>query len=801
MTLFANLRASRLIAQIKAAGSPQAMGQPLEGLRALGDEAVEALVQALCDCEGSAAAALTEVLTSALSARTAGHCLAALSGPDPRAAAAATRALAGSKSYPTVLLLEALANAKVPRQPLYEVLQAQRRRMVPRELLAAAYKLAANDKALVLRLVGELAGPELVPDLVSRLDGKDPMVRLHLVNILARFNLPEVKTALSGLLHDPNKMIRSAALAGMATLDGPVDLAAVCQVLRDSEIDVQNHAIDVLVKAGDPMVVRHLVPILKDESEYARRAAVEVLNELAEPRLVKFLLAALKDADWWVRSRAGDALGKIGGPRVIQAVLELARDEDAEIRRSAIEILNQTRDESAVSHLLEATQDSDWWVCERAVDALAAIGSPRALPRLLQMLQDTQIRSLPVVVHALSKLGDARCIDALLPLLSHEDRQVRLDTIAALVRLADDKRVAAVRVQLQALAVHVDAATASAAMAALNSLEARFGNGTARVSVLADETNTFKLRPAEAPRQAPTADAATQLRARVLEQAGQGRLDLSLLRAGDLIEGRYRYLQRIGKGAFGTVVLVEDTVVDDQLILKFLNPSVCEDEEVLKRFVHELRYSRKITHRNIIRIYDFLRIQGNYAISMEYFPSHTLTSEMEGGKPLSLQRLLRFGIDISTGMTVAHAAGIVHRDLKPANVLINDEDLVKIVDFGVAAAHREGDTQLTRTGYVIGSPKYMSPEQVMGRRIDERADIYSTGIMLYEMATGAPPYAQGDHMAVMYQHVQGKARPPQELNPQLPEAVGHVILRAMAPDKQTRFQTMPELRAALENLA
>ena len=217
--------------------------------------------------------------------------------------------------------------------------------------------------------------------------------------------------------------------------------------------------------------------------------------------------------------------------------------------------------------------------------------------------------------------------------------------------------------------------------------------------------------------------------------------------------------------------------------------------------MHELRYSRKITHRNIIRIYDFLRIQGNYAISMEYFPSHTLTSEVEDGNPLPVDRLLQYGIDICTGMNVAHTAGIVHRDLKPANVLINGEGLLKIVDFGVAAAHREGDTQLTRTGYVIGSPKYMAPEQIMGRRIDERADIYSTGIMLYEMATGAPPYANGDHMAVMYQHVQGKARPPQELNAALPEAVGEVILKAMATDKLARFQTMPELCAALQKLA
>jgi eukaryotic-like serine/threonine-protein kinase len=214
--------------------------------------------------------------------------------------------------------------------------------------------------------------------------------------------------------------------------------------------------------------------------------------------------------------------------------------------------------------------------------------------------------------------------------------------------------------------------------------------------------------------------------------------------------------------------------------------------------VHELRYSRKITHKNVIRIYDFLYIQGNYAISMEYFPSHTLGSEVVNEKPVELKRAMQFGIDICTGMTVAHQLGIVHRDLKPANVLINQEGFLKVVDFGVAAAQREGDTQLTKTGYVIGSPKYMAPEQILGKKVDERADIYSLGVILYEMLTGTPPYHRGDHMSVMYQHVQGRARPPIELNPSLPQGISDLVMKCMAVDKEKRFATMDEVNVALE---
>ncbi|MEQ1834705.1 MAG: serine/threonine-protein kinase [Candidatus Eisenbacteria bacterium] len=165
---------------------------------------------------------------------------------------------------------------------------------------------------------------------------------------------------------------------------------------------------------------------------------------------------------------------------------------------------------------------------------------------------------------------------------------------------------------------------------------------------------------------------------------------------------------------------------------------------------------------------------------------------------MDLKRAIGFASDLCTGMTVAHQVGIVHRDLKPANVLINKEGLLKIVDFGVAAAQREGDTQLTKTGYVIGSPKYMAPEQILGKKVDERADIYAVGVIMYEMMTGVPPYTRGDHMSVMYQHVQGKARSPKEVNPQLPDGLGELIMKAMAVDKAKRFQTMEEMRVALQ---
>ncbi|MEJ0087610.1 MAG: HEAT repeat domain-containing protein [Pseudomonadota bacterium] len=842
MSFFTNIRADRFITELKEAtdvAAPQTQ-KAIAKLRELGAGAIEPVTAALADADKIATVAYIEVLTGLVNQKTFPKFIESMVTGSPRVVAGVAWALSSSRAYPPTMLLDALGTEGIAKSALLDVITAHRARLSVREILAAAYKQEANEKAALFRILGELATDNDLPELVGRLNGKDPVARLHIINILSRFPKPEVQRALQQQLGDTNKLVRAATLSALARMDGPIDIEKVCALLRDPEIDVQNKAIDVVIRANDPETIKFLIPVLKDENEYARRAAVEVLNEIGNAKSVKELLEAVSDDDWWVRSRAADALGKIGGPRVVEAVLQLVGDQDEDIRRAAVEILNQTKDDRAVGHLIEATKDKDWWVSERAVDALAEIGSKRAVPRLVEMLDSTPPKSLPVVVRALGRLGDYKVIDAVLPLLSREEKDIRLEAINSLAKLADERRLEHIRVQIQAQTTSAEQTVAQAALRALSDLDSRFSVSGTRLSSTQNRVPDMapRDRPAAAtqapsaaqmaappvppprprvevppPRPAaappPTAQAAarTQLMSeqevqRVVKEAekmaGPQKLDIQTLKPGDIIEGRYKYVERIGKGAFGTVLLMEDTVVDERLILKFLNPNVSEDEEIMKRFVHELRYSRKITHHNVIRIYDFLFIQGNYAISMEYFPSHTLGSEVVGEKPMPLQRALGFGIDICTGMEVAHAVGIVHRDLKPANVLINAEGLLKIVDFGVAAAQREGDTQLTKTGYVIGSPKYMAPEQILGKKVDQRADVYALGVILYEIMCGVPPYARGDHMSVMYQHVQGKARPPREINPGLPPGLPEVIMQAMSVDKDKRYQTMPELRAALE---
>ncbi len=793
MSLFANYRADRLIAEVKSSGNPASplALKALEKLIALGPDAIDPIVDALATSEKKETTAYVETLSRLIDSKTLPILLKSMSEANGRAMSGIAWALSTSKNYPAHALLDALAKPGMPKQALLDVITAQKSRYTVRELLNAAYTQEPSERNGLFKIIGEIADESSVDDLLARIEGKDPVARLHIINVLARFNLPKVQQAVQKQLKDNSKFIRSAALSALSKMDGQFDMPLIVGMLRDPEIEVQNKAVDVVVKANHPETIKYLVDVLKDENEYARRAAVEVLNVVGTSKSVKYLLEVIADSDWWVRTRAADALGKIGGPRVVDAVLSLIKDENQDIRRAAIEILNQTKDERAVAQLIEATRDPDWWVSERAVDALAEIGSTKALPRFIDMLQG-EAKSLPTVIRAIGKIGDQRSLESLLPMLSRPENEIKVEAIAALAKLADERRADTIRVRLQAVTTSADGTLSQAVARAMQELDNRFSTqqiaANKRAEKMQEPAKTLLIDNAALANVVKQAE----------ESAASAKLDIATLKPGDVIEGRYKFIEKIGKGAFGTVLLMEDTVVEERLILKFLNPNVSSDEEMMKRFVHELRYSRKITHKNVIRIYDFLYIRGNYAISMEYFPSHTLGGEIVNEKPVALKRAVKFGIDIATGMAVAHQAGIVHRDLKPANVLIDNDSLLKIVDFGVAAAQSQGDTQLTKTGYVIGSPKYMAPEQILGKKVDERADIYSLGVIMYEMFAGVPPYSRGDHMSVMYQHVQGKARQPIEINKELPIELNNLVMKCMSLDKAKRAQTMDELRLALE---
>lgn len=814
MSFLASFRSDQVLSQLIAEPDPASSKSLnlVEKLKKAGNRVIPKLIDALALSDKSHTMVLVDILGSLVNDKNLDMYREGLADGNERVVSGTAWALSSSTDYNPNALLEFFDDPEVSKAALIEILRVHKEDLSVHELMQRAYDCEPKETAAIFRIIEDTLKPDMVPDLIARMGGKDPLIKVHLMNLLARFDKSEIVHALEVQLKDNNKMVRSAALSALGNRGRNINIDKVANLLTDPDLDVQGKAVDVLIKAQHPDTVKYLVAALKDESEYARRAAVEVLNEIGGENSVKDLLEAIKDDDWWVRSRAGDALAEIGGPKVVDSVVKLISDEDEEVRRSAIEILNATKSNRAEDHLIKATSDSDWWVRERAVDALSKIGSTKALPTLESMLgQDSKTDT--VVIRALGKLGSHQHIGAILPMLKRPEREIQIEAIKAISHLTNESQADTVRNLLQKIKQSDEATIINAADRAIKDIDAKFSRTVmeqnVRAEKIAENTKTLLvdnedldklLHEAKEQSAVALADGDGDVVPVPAAAPVNTILDISTLNPGDVIDGRYKYIEKIGKGAFGTVLLMHDDVVDEQLILKFLNPNVSSDEEMMKRFVHELRYSRKITHRNVIRIYDFLNLQGCYAISMEYFPSHTLSGEIPDAKPMDLTKALGFSRDMATGMTVAHQAGVIHRDLKPANILVNDEGLLKIVDFGVAAAASSGDTQLTKTGYVIGSPKYMAPEQILGKKVDATADVYSVGVIMYEMATGVPPYSRGDHMSVMYQHVQGKAKSCQELNPALPDDFAAVIVKAMSVDKSKRFQSMEELTDALDTV-
>jgi len=819
VSILSGYRADQLVSQLVAEQKPDSPSAKrlVSRIKKIGPKAIPKAIDALALSDKSHTMVFVDILTSMLNDKTLELYKEGLADGNERVVSGTSWALSSSTDYRANSLLDWFDDPEVSKPALIEVLRVHKQDLSIHDLLQRAYESEPKESGALFKIIEEIVKPEMLPDLVSRMGGRDPVIKVHLIGLVSKFNKPEVNQALEIQLKDANKMVRGAALSALATRGAAVNIEAVSKLLRDPDIDVQNKAVDMMVQINHPDTVKYLTDALKDESEYARRSAVEVLNEIGNADSVKELFNAIRDDDWWVRSRAGDALAEIGGPKVVDSVVALIKDKDEEIRRTAIEILNATKDERAVDHLISAADDEDWWVRERAVDALSKIGSPKALPKLLDML-GKDAKTDAVIIRALSKIGSKKHITAILPMINRPEREVQVEAIKAIAILADESQVDTIRGVLQKIKQSNEPTIINSADKALKSLDARYSEtvlaenerakkiGEHTKTMLLDDEDLEKLLDAQAKAHAAAQGATTDIAPAGADAPAPAAatappvLDISKLKPGDVLDGRYKYIEKIGKGAFGTVLLMEDEVVDERLILKFLNPNVSSDEEMMKRFVHELRYSRKITHKNVIRIYDFLHLQGAYAISMEYFPSHTLSGEMPNNKPMDMDKALKYSRDMATGMTVAHLAGVIHRDLKPANILVNDEGLLKIVDFGVAAAASSGDTQLTKTGYVIGSPKYMAPEQILGKKVDETADIYSIGVIMYEMATGIPPYSRGDHMSVMYQHVQGKAKQCQEVNPEIPDEYAAIIAKAMSVDKSKRYQSMDELTEALDAL-
>jgi beta-lactam-binding protein with PASTA domain/predicted Ser/Thr protein kinase len=268
-----------------------------------------------------------------------------------------------------------------------------------------------------------------------------------------------------------------------------------------------------------------------------------------------------------------------------------------------------------------------------------------------------------------------------------------------------------------------------------------------------------------------------------------------LIDADTIIDGRYRVISRLGSGGMADVYLAQDQLLGRQVAVKVLHYHFAEDQEFVERFRREASSAAALSHPNIVAIFDRGEWNGTYYIAMEYVAGRSLKEIVRQDGPMPASAAIDVVVQILRAARFAHRRGVIHRDLKPHNVIIDEEGRARVTDFGIA---RAGASDMTLTGSIMGTAQYLSPEQAQGHAVSASSDLYSVGVILYELLTGAVPFEGETAVAIAYKQVSAQPRPPSQLNPALPASLDAVVLRALAKDPEARYADADELIAALE---
>src|SRR6184192_95819 len=265
-----------------------------------------------------------------------------------------------------------------------------------------------------------------------------------------------------------------------------------------------------------------------------------------------------------------------------------------------------------------------------------------------------------------------------------------------------------------------------------------------------------------------------------------------------LFDGRYRIMRKLGTGGMANVYLAEDQELGRRVAIKILDDRHAGDDQFVERFRREAKNAASLSHPNIVSIYDRGEAEGTYYIAMEYLDGRSLKELIVSRGPAPVNIAIDYARQILAAIRFAHRHGIVHRDIKPHNVLVDAEGRLKVTDFGIA---RAGASQMTEAGSIIGTAQYLSPEQAKGAPVDQTSDLYSVGVVLYELLTGVVPFTGDTPVEIAMKHLSATPEPPSAKRPDVPRELDMVVLRALAKDPEDRYATAAEMEADLARVA
>ena len=658
-------------------------------------------------------------------------------------------------------------------------LEEKKRFLRPEEIINYSLKLDSEYAIMLLQLV---EGSEIPVDLVKlsfRLDKiESAEYRIKLLHYFGSVNEPKIPLIVARFLDDSNKVVILEALKTLGRIQIDFDASVLLPYTETMTGIELKQVMAIIEKQADVDLVPHLSAYLTTKNEELNDYFAQIVTTKADRGNFQKFLQRLTIEDESVQKGAIACLQKFPNDNLTKVAYQLSGHKDEFVRESAKSLVVNLIDDDNLRKIEKFALNDNAQVRERAIQSLAKSANRGAIP-ILQNLVDGWPEDAVLVLRAVKQLGFGKGLGVAFSVLKNSAADVQraaLETIEAIVNTD-----------------HADEARENLIMNLGDMADEQRDYATDLVAQITWKFNLADLRFAAENSVDTGADDAASI-------TSSTRISLlDKLKPGDVWMDRYHIKKEIGRGAMGRVMLAEDDMVDEALIIKFMLPSLTVDKQSTERFKREVKYARKVSHRNVIRVHDLLIMDGVCAISMEYFESRGLEMFLKDSKAFEMREGLKLLYQVASGMAAAHKQGVVHRDLKPSNILIDKKGQLKIVDFGIASAGASAESTLTQTGSIIGSPAYLAPERAVGADADERCDIYSLGVVAYYVLSGKLPYV-GKPMEVIAQHREGGAKPVAKINPAISAEASALIEHMMALDPEERIQSMVAVRDSIRKL-
>lgn len=762
----------------------------IEKLRNSAKDSLEHLIQVIPETSGLHQAMLTEICLENVDSGDDELFLKSLDNDATDIRVTAASILSQTDQISPSRLFKKLHESDVSKAEIIDILSFQRAVLKPEQIIINALKLDKTHAEQLIKLAEDSKQPL---DLgVLRIEPRaigSPSVKITLLRYFAQVDQPEIAPLIVKFLNDENKTVVIEALKTLKNLSVKFDASVLLPFVESMSEVEREMALEILQLQADSELAPRLAPWTCGKSDEIREIFVKLFIKHVTPAGLETFLRLLDQQEWWGKEQALKCLQKFGNDK-LYATAEGLTDHDNEfIREQAQTFAAQSSDPADLKQLWENALHENWQVRESAIEAIGKSAQRESIG-ILKKVIETHVESAPAVLRAVGKLGFSKGLEIAFACLRMQEALVQREALETIGKLATKRHAKTIRDKLMQKVPKLQATVRDTAGEVVNRLTVEFDLPQLNV----DQEAYFDTRLLKFDTQ--MVDQASADGAAPMVPQYQNIEDF---KHGDLWLERYRIDKEIGRGAMGRVMLAEDEMVGESLILKFMHPELTAEEASRERFLREVKYSRKVSHPNVIRIHDMLSKDNLSAISMEYFESRGIDEYLREQKYFNNKQGLDILLQVANGMAAAHNQDVIHRDLKPSNILMNNDGLVKVVDFGIASASSDTESTLTQAGSIIGTPAYLSPERAKGQEADHRSDIYALGIIAYGMFTGQLPYT-GEPMSLLFQHLEGKAVPIHEIRKEIGPRVSLLVRRMMAVELEDRLQTMEDVAEAIKEV-